>query len=99
MSGKVTWLAWVKLIEENEVWARTQPRTLEREHVLAILADIRTNRAYYDAQPERRAASPALQQPYCFVCIGTCLHPRVHDPKPLPVAALQPAPVATREGQ
>lgn len=53
MAGKITWLAWVKLIEENETWAQVQPRTLERDHVLAILADVRTNRAYYDAQPGR----------------------------------------------
>lgn len=53
-------LAWVKLIEENEEWARRQPRTLEREHVLSILADIRTNRAYYDAQPPRPLGAPVL---------------------------------------
>lgn len=67
MAGKITWLAWVKLIEENETWARAQPRTLEREHVLAILADVRTNRAYYDAQPGRR------QTPRGAVAMGTTL--------------------------
>lgn len=65
MSGKVTWLAWVQLVEEDEAWVRAQPRTLEREHVLAILADIRTDRTYYYRQPVcgSRVAVPTPSEP------------------------------------
>lgn len=37
MSGRLTREAYQKLIDENRDWLAQQPRTLEREHIDAIL--------------------------------------------------------------
>lgn len=54
MAMKVNWPAWQKMLMEDLDWLRTQPRTLERDHVIAVLehlgnGDEAASRAYYDA--------------------------------------------------
>lgn len=39
MSGKLNAWAYAKLLREDIAWLETVPRTLERDHVLAVLND------------------------------------------------------------
>lgn len=51
MSGKLTRIAYRQLIAEDIVWLEVQPRTLERDHIIAIVRE--SERYYYeDAQDE-----------------------------------------------
>jgi hypothetical protein len=62
VSGKVTWWAWEKLLTEDAAWLRTLPRTLERDHVIAIIEQLAKHQgtgsyAFYLAQPDPHAAT------------------------------------------
>jgi len=56
---KLNWWGWSQLLQGDLEWLRAQTRTLERDHVIAIvevLADEKAPgaRAFYDAQPRPR---------------------------------------------
>jgi len=56
MAHKVNWPTWVNLLREDAEWVEAQDRTLERDHVSALLRQLMDenepgSRAFYDAQP------------------------------------------------
>jgi hypothetical protein len=58
VSDKLNWLGWTELLRGDLEWLRAQPRTLERDHVIAIVEGLAQDgepgsREYYDAQPSR----------------------------------------------
>jgi hypothetical protein len=59
MAGKLSWEAWRLLLQSNREWLEQQDRTLERDHLVAIVDDLLTQpagRAYYDALPAPKGA-------------------------------------------
>lgn len=49
MSSRLNREAFERLIAENIAWTEAQPRSLERDHLVAILRD--SARLYYEVEP------------------------------------------------
>lgn len=59
MSGRLTREAYQRIVDEDLAWLEKQPRTLERDHIAAVLRNA-VSRAYGPAsEDERRVDGPA----------------------------------------
>ena len=60
MSMRLTRWAYESLVAENIAWLKTMPRTLERDHILMILAEAVAYEYDRDAQAERTARAEGV---------------------------------------